>query len=50
MPDIILHRPVLEELSFRQALLSDEATMAFNHAWGGTTKLLPAMAMMPTEI
>ena len=36
MPDIILHRPVLEELSFRQALLSDEATMAFNHAWGGT--------------
>ena len=29
-----LHIPTLEELSFRQALLSDAATMAYNHAWG----------------
>lgn len=36
MPKIILHRPALEELSFRQAILSDPETMAYNHAWGGT--------------
>ena len=36
MPNLILYRPVLEELSFRQALLGDEATMAYNRAWGGT--------------
>ncbi len=36
MPAIILHRPALEELSFRQALLGDLATMAYNHAYGGT--------------
>lgn len=33
---LTLYRPVLEELSFRRALLGDGATMAYNHAWGGT--------------
>lgn len=33
---LTLYRPALEELSFRQALLGDGATMAYNHAWGGT--------------
>ena len=28
--------PSLEELWFRQMLLADEETMAYNHAWGGT--------------
>lgn len=28
--------PALAELSFRQSLLADPATMAYNHAWGGT--------------
>ena len=28
--------PSLEDLWFRQALLADEATMAYNAAWGGT--------------
>lgn len=36
MSAILLHRPALEELSFRQAFLSDPATMAYNHAYGGT--------------
>lgn len=36
MPTVILHRPALEELSFRRSLLSDPDTMAYNHAWGGT--------------
>lgn len=36
MSAIRLHRPALEELAFRQAFLSDSATMAYNHAWGGT--------------
>ena len=30
-----LYKPSLNELSFRQELLSDEATMAYNHAYGG---------------
>ena len=30
------HRPSLDDLWFRQALLADEATMAYNAAWGGT--------------
>lgn len=33
---LTLYRPALEELYFRQALLGDGATMAYNHAWGGT--------------
>ena len=28
--------PAYEELWFRQRMLSDEATMSYNHAWGGT--------------
>ena len=36
MENVILHRPDLDELSFRQELLSDPATMSFNHAFGGT--------------
>lgn len=36
MPAIALYRPALEELTFRQTLLADEATMAYNHAYGGT--------------
>ncbi len=31
-----LHAPACEELRFRQAMLADEATMAYNRAWGGT--------------
>lgn len=33
---ISLHKPLLEEMWFRQKLLSDEATMSYNHAYGGT--------------
>ena len=36
MPAITLYRPTIEELLFRQQLLADPDTMAFNHAWGGT--------------
>lgn len=36
MSTVILHRPTLEELSFRRSLLSDPDTMAYNRAWGGT--------------
>ena len=28
--------PALEDLWFREKLLTDEATMSYNHAWGGT--------------
>ena len=31
-----LHEPKYEELRFRQAMLADPETMAYNHAWGGT--------------
>ena len=31
-----LIEPKLEEMDFRQRLLADEATMSYNHAWGGT--------------
>ena len=31
-----VYRPSLDDLWFRQALLADEATMAYNAAWGGT--------------
>ena len=33
---IELHRPSLNELSFRELMLSDEETMSYNRAWGGT--------------
>lgn len=36
MSTIRLHRPAMDELSFRQKWLADPATMAFNHAYGGT--------------
>lgn len=36
MGNISLHLPTLDELFFRQELLGDPATMAFNHAYGGT--------------
>ena len=31
-----LYTPEYRDLWFRQAMLSDEETMAYNHAWGGT--------------
>lgn len=36
MERIVLHRPEFDELDFRQRLLSDPETMAYNHAYGGT--------------
>lgn len=33
---LTLHKPKLNDLRFRQELLSDERTMSYNHAWGGT--------------
>lgn len=33
---MIAHRPTLQELHFRERLLSDEETMSYNAAWGGT--------------
>ncbi len=35
METITLYRPKLEELNFRQSLLGDPDTMAYNHAYGG---------------
>ncbi len=32
---LTLHVPSFEELSFRQEMLADSATMSYNHAWGG---------------
>ena len=32
---LTLYEPLLEELSIRQGLLADEATMSYNHAYGG---------------
>ena len=36
MDCITLYQPKLEELTFRQKLLGDPATMEYNHAYGGT--------------
>lgn len=33
--ELQLYKPVLDELDFRQRLLSDPGTMAYNHAYGG---------------
>ena len=33
---LTLHTPTLEDLWFRQQMLEDPKTMAYNHAWGGT--------------
>ncbi len=35
-PGVAFHTPSLEEMAFRQSLLADEDTMAYNRAWGGT--------------
>ena len=32
---LCLHKPTLDELWFRQELLSDPDTMSYNNAWGG---------------
>ena len=31
-----VYTPQLEDLWFRQSMMSDEETMSYNHAWGGT--------------
>ena len=31
-----LYKPKLEDLHFKQTMLADEATMSYNHAYGGT--------------
>ena len=31
-----LYKPALRDLWFREQFMSDEATMAYNRAWGGT--------------
>ncbi len=36
METVRLHEPAFDELTFRQELLADPATMSYNHAWGGT--------------
>lgn len=36
MKKLILYKPQLEELWFRQTLMSDAETMSYNHKWGGT--------------
>lgn len=37
---IDLYIPQYEDLWFRKMFLSDEATMSYNHAWGGTIDFL----------
>lgn len=41
MEDLHLVIPSPEELAFRQALLADEQTMAYNHSYGGTVDFAP---------
>lgn len=38
---LTLYLPRLAELRYRQSLLADEATMAYNRAWGGTVDFPP---------
>ena len=33
---LTVYKPVCEDLWFRERMLSDTETMAYNHAWGGT--------------
>ena len=33
---IELYKPTIDDLWFRERFLADEATMSYNHAWGGT--------------
>lgn len=40
MERIVLYKPELDELGFRQSLLGDAETMAYNHAYGGTIPFL----------
>ena len=41
MDKITLYQPNMNELGFRQSLLSDPETMAYNHAYGGTIDFPP---------
>ena len=34
--DVSLYKPDPEDLWFREAMMSDSATMSYNNAWGGT--------------
>ncbi|MBQ7276309.1 MAG: GNAT family N-acetyltransferase [Bacilli bacterium] len=36
MKKLFLYIPKLEDLWFREQMLSDEETMSYNHKWGGT--------------
>ena len=36
-----LYKPTFQELSYRQKILSDPATMAYNEPWGGTIDFSP---------
>ena len=38
---IVLHKPDLEELWFKQVMLADAETMSYNHAYGGTSAVPP---------
>ena len=33
---LAIYKPEYKDLWFKQMMLSDEATMSYNHAWGGT--------------
>lgn len=33
---IEMYKPAMEDLWFRKKFMSDEETMSYNHAWGGT--------------
>ncbi len=52
---IELYKPQFEDLWFRQKFMNDEATMSYNHAWGGTISFsenrwpLPCTAAEDTE-
>ncbi|MBO4540594.1 MAG: alpha/beta fold hydrolase [Bacilli bacterium] len=36
VPSLEAYEPKCEDLWFREAMMSDEKTMSYNHAWGGT--------------
>ena len=33
---LVLYKPTIDELEFRESLMADEETMSYNRAWGGT--------------
>ena len=33
---LVLYKPTIDELEFRERLMADEETMSYNRAWGGT--------------